>query len=109
MSKITFKEFLTEVDVGQLGQAKARAAEQSWAQQAAQPAQQPNQFTQATQSTFPNQGDIIRTKTGDHIFNGADRQNVYIAPEQGGKPQAFPQGSLAFKAIGQEGGKTGLK
>jgi hypothetical protein len=107
MSRITFKEFLAEVEWQDL-QAHRDLVKTAQTQQAAAAERRAgkDQFRKSAAATFPNKGDIIRTKAGDHVFAGSDKQNVYIQTKAGQKPQSFPHGAFGFKAIGEENGKT---
>jgi len=102
MNKLSFKQFLTEVD-WQDFQAHRGLVKTAQANQERQAGAE--QFRKSAAQTFPNRGDIVRTSAGDHVFAGSDKQNVYIQTQAGGKLQSFPQGAFGFKAMGEENGR----
>jgi len=103
MSKMTFKQFLTEVDVGDLQLAQqAREKEQAAAsQQQAQGA-----FKSQVTADSPSQGDVIKAQAGNFIVTAMDMNGIHLKQLGGKRTAVLPHGTK-FKATGQntQGGK----
>jgi len=97
MSKQTFKQFLAEVDVGDLQLARqARAKEQAGAAEQ----QARGAFKQKVTTDSPSQGDVIKAQAGNFMVASMDMKGIHIK-QLGGQRTAVLQHGTNFKATGQ--------
>lgn len=94
MPKMTFKQFLTEVDVGDLQlarQHREKEAAQAEEQRAA------GAFKEKMGTDSPNQGDIIQTQSGKFMVAGMNMKGIHLKELGGERTAILPHGSK-FKA-----------
>ena len=96
MKKITFKEFLIEVDTGDLELAK-----QHQQKQAAQQEWKSNPFKdKMQQAASPEQGDIIQANGKNYMILKMSREGYHVKQAGGDHTAVIPHGAK-FKAAGQ--------
>lgn len=97
MNKITFKEYLIEVDVGDLQLAKQAAEKQAID---AEQARGRDQFKKEMGGSSPSQGDVIQTTGGYFIVTKMSTQGIHVQQAGGNKTATIPHGTK-FKSIGK--------
>jgi len=97
MSKLSFKQFLIEVDVGDL-QLTKQAREQDMANAA--DAQARGGFKEKMTAASPSQGDVIQTKTGMFIVAKMSPDGILVQQAGGQKTAMLPHGTK-FKPAGK--------
>lgn len=101
MRKMTFRDFLMEVDVGDLQLAKQATDKQS---ADAENIRSRDQFKNEMAAS-PSQGDVIQTRNGMFIVSKMSPQGIHVQQAGGNKTATIPQGTK-FKSVGKApGGK----
>jgi len=97
MDKLTFKQFLTEIDVGDLQLAQQKRDQQA---EIAHREQGKDIFKQKMAGTSPVRGDVIQSKSGKFQVTNVDRNGIQIK-QLGGKETAVLPHGTKFRQSGQ--------
>lgn len=95
MAKLTFKEFLIEVDVGDL-----QLAKQHQQKQTSQQEWRSNAFKDKMQQAAPEQGDIIQANGNNYMILKTSREGYHVKQAGGTQTAVIPHGTK-FKAAGK--------
>jgi len=100
---MTFKDFLMELDIGDL-QLQQQANQQQ--QQAASDQEARSGFSKKMESDSPAKGDVIESKQGRFLVLGGSMEGIQVKELGGEKSGTIPHGTK-FKNMGQaQSGKT---
>lgn len=102
MSKLTFKEFLMEVDVGDLQLAKQ--AQQREIEQKEKIAGQ-QQFKKKMSSSSPSPGDVIQARNGKYFVVKNSLKGIHVKQVSGDKRGIIPHGTKFKQSGTTPGGK----